>query len=271
MPDTSANRKQNSASPPTETFDDLIAIVRRLRVDCPWDREQTHASIAPMLIEEAYDVKEAIADENDTEFRKELGDILLHVVMQSVMAEERSAFKLEDVIQTISKKLVYRHPHVFEDSEAIDSETVTRNWEQLKMSEGRTSIFDGMPKALPALQRSARVQEKAAKVGFDWPDITGVWEKVVEEVGEFRHEVESGTDREGLEEEFGDLLFSLVNVARFLDIQPEEALQGTTNKFIRRFQFVEERLRERGKKFEEVDLQEMDQLWEEAKRREMES
>ena len=254
------------SSPPTETFDDLIAIVRQLRTDCPWDREQTHASIAPLLIEEAYEVKESIQEENDEEFRKELGDILLHVVMHSVMAEEREAFGLQDVIRLISRKLVRRHPHVFGDAVAEDTETVKKNWEQLKMTEGRTSIFDGMPKALPALQRASRVQEKASKVGFDWPDSSGVWEKVTEEVEEFRHEVESGTSHDRLVEEFGDFLFALVNITRFLDIHPEEALQKTTDKFIHRFRHVEKRLREEGKTFEETDLQEMDRYWEEAKR-----
>ena len=252
-------------TPATETFDDLIAIVRRLRTDCPWDREQTHASIAPLLIEEAYEVKESIAEENDAEFQKELGDILLHVVMHSVMAEEREAFTLEDVIRMIARKLVHRHPHVYGDVQAEDTETVRRNWEQLKMTEGRTSIFEGMPKALPALQRAARVQEKASKVGFDWPDSSGVWEKVTEEVEEFRHEVTSGGSRERRDEEFGDLLFSLVNIARFLDIHPEEALQRTTNNFIRRFRHVEQRLQEEGTTFEETDLETMDRFWNEAR------
>ena len=255
-------------TPPTDTFEDLIAIVRRLRVDCPWDREQTHESIAPLIIEEAYEVKEAITDSMDNELRKELGDILLHVVMHSIIAEERKAFTLEDVIQTLSKKLIHRHPHVFGDLDVNDTETVKRNWEQLKMSEGRISIFDGMPKALPALQRAGRVQEKASKVGFDWPDRTGVWEKVREEVEEFSQEVESGASHKRITEEFGDLLFSLVNIARFLEIHSEEALQGTINKFIHRFQHVENRLREEEKNFEDVSLEEMDVFWNEAKQRE---
>lgn len=252
--------------PPTETFEDFVAIVRQLRTDCPWDREQTHASIAPLIIEEAYEVKESILEENDQEFRKELGDILLHVVMHSVMAEEREAFSFEDVVQTIARKLVHRHPHVFGDEVAADPETVSKNWEQFKMQEGRTSIFDGMPKALPALQRAERVQEKASKVGFDWPDSTGVWEKVHEEVGEFSEAAQSGESQEAIEEEFGDLLFSLVNVARFMKILPEEALQRTTSKFIRRFRHVEQRVREEGKEMKETDLETMDAFWDEAKK-----
>lgn len=251
--------------PPTETFDDFVAIVRRLRTDCPWDREQTHQSIAPLLIEEAYEVKESILEENDPEFRKELGDILLHVVMHSVMAEERKAFAFNDVVQTIAKKLVHRHPHVFGEEVANDPTTVSRNWEQLKMKEGRTSLFDGMPKALPALQRAERVQEKASKVGFDWPDKTGAWKKVQEEVEEFYQVTESDAPQERIEEEFGDLLFSLVNIARFLEILPEESLQRTTNKFIRRFQHIESRLKEEGTEFRDANLETMDAFWNEAK------
>lgn len=257
--------------PPTDTFDDFIAIVRRLRTDCPWDREQTHESIAPMLIEEAYEVKESIQEGNDAELSKELGDILLHVVMHSVMAQERNAFTLDDVIRAIGVKLVHRHPHVFGDAVADDPEAVSRNWEQLKMREGRTSIFDGMPKALPALQRAARVQEKASKVGFDWPERAEVWQKVREEVEEFALEAESGADQKKIEEEFGDLLFALVNIARFMNLPPEEALQRTTDKFIRRFRHIESRLREQGKEFSDVDLETMDGFWNEAKREEKDS
>lgn len=261
-------------APPTETFDDFMAIVRRLRLECPWDREQTHASIAPLLIEEAYEVKESIQDENDPELMKELGDILLHVAMHSVMAEERKAFTFDDVVRNVSRKLVHRHPHVYGEVEAEDTETVRRNWEQLKMKEGRESIFDGMPKALPALQRAGRVQEKASKVGFDWERREDVWKKVHEEVGEFHEATEdaikSGTTDAGamakVEEEFGDLLFALVNVARFVDVHPEEALHRTVDKFIRRFRHIEKRLKDVGKSFEEVDLEIMDGFWEEAKR-----
>jgi MazG family protein len=251
--------------PPTETFEDFLAIVRRLRKDCPWDREQTHASIAPLLIEEAYEVKESIDDGNDDELKKELGDILLHSVMHSIIAEEREAFDFNDVVRHIARKLVHRHPHVFGDAVANDAEQVKQNWEQLKMKEGRLSIFDNMPKALPALQRAERVQEKASKVGFDWKQPEDVWKKVREEVEELHEEVESGMSRERIEEEFGDVLFSLVNYARFIEITPEEALHRTTNKFIRRFQHVETRLREQGRTFQESDLDEMDRYWTEAK------
>lgn len=252
-------------TPPTETFDDFLAIVRRLRIDCPWDREQTHSSIAPLLIEEAYEVKQSIEEADDDELKKELGDILLHSVMHSIIAEERDAFTFDDVVRFISRKLVHRHPHVFGDAVAADAEAVTQNWEQLKMKEGRVSLFDNMPRALPALQRADRVQEKASKVGFDWRQAEDVWNKVREEIDELHEQVEAGTAKAKIEEELGDVLFALVNYARFIDVAPEEALQRTTNKFIRRFQHVETRLREQGRTFQESDLEEMDRYWDEAK------
>ncbi len=250
--------------PPTETFEDFIAIVRILRRECPWDRAQTHASIAPHLIEEAYEVKESIEDGNDEELKKELGDILLHAVMHSVMAQERDAFTFEDVVRTVSRKLVDRHPHVFGDKNVQNADEVSVNWEQQKMKEGRRSLFEGMPKGMPALQRADRVQDKASKVGFDWEEPRDVWNKVEEELGEFKEAVSSG-EREKIVDELGDLLFSLVNYARFLSVAPEEALHGTTNKFIRRFQHIEARLIEQGKTFSDVDLEEMDRYWNEAK------
>jgi MazG family protein len=257
-------------NPPTETFDDFLAIVRRLRLDCPWDREQTHASIAPLLVEEAYEVKESIEENNDDELKKELGDILLHAVMHSVIAEERGAFDFGDVVRLISRKLVHRHPHVFGEGTAANAQEVTENWEQLKMKEGRRSLFENMPKALPALQRADRVQEKASKVGFDWEQPEDVWQKVEEEMAEMHEAVAAGEPAARVEEEFGDLLFALVNYARFIGVAPEESLHRTTNKFIRRFQHIEARLLEQGKSFKDVDLQEMDSYWNEAKRAERE-
>ncbi|MEO5930884.1 MAG: nucleoside triphosphate pyrophosphohydrolase [Candidatus Kapaibacterium sp.] len=254
-------------NPPTDTFEDFFAIVRRLRIDCPWDREQTHASIAPLLVEEAYEVKEAIEDNNDTELKKELGDILLHAVMHSVIAEERGAFDFNDVVKFISTKLIHRHPHVFGDTTVKNAGEVSENWEQLKMKEGRRSLFENMPKALPALQRADRVQEKASKVGFDWEKPEDVWKKVEEEMEEM-HEAVRGGEREKVEEEFGDLLFALVNYARFIGVSPEESLHRTTNKFIRRFQHIESRLMEQGQTFKDVDLEGMDAYWNEAKRQE---
>ena len=253
-------------NPPTNNLDDLIEIVRTVRVECPWDREQTHETIAPQLIEEAYETREAIAAGDDPELRGELGDLLLHVVMHAIMAEERSAFTLDDVVRGIAEKMVRRHPHIYGDGEAADSEAVKLNWERMKMTEGRVSILDGMPIALPALQRAARVQEKVAGVGFDWPERADVWNKVREEIEEFAQEAESGASPELIEEEFGDLLFTLVNIARWLKIKPEEALQKATGKFIRRFRAVEERVKEQGLKMEDVGLEGLDLMWDEVKR-----
>lgn len=255
-------------NPPTETFEDFFAIVRRLRLDCPWDREQTHASIAPLLVEEAYEVKESIEDGNDEELKKELGDILLHAVMHSVIAEERGAFSFDDVVKFVSVKLVHRHPHVFGDTSVQNAGEVSQNWEQLKMKEGRTSLFQNMPKALPALQRAERVQDKASKVGFDWEKPEDVWKKVEEEMEELHQEVAAGNSPERVEEEFGDLLFALVNYGRFIGVAPEESLHRTINKFIRRFQHIESRLAGQGLTFKDVNLETMDRYWNEAKREE---
>lgn len=251
--------------PPTETFEDFFAIVRRLRRECPWDREQTHASIAPLLVEEAYEVKESIEDGNDDELKKELGDILLHAVMHSVIAEERGAFDFGDVVRKISLKLVHRHPHVFGDTTVKSADEVSENWEQLKMKEGRASLFENMPRALPALQRADRVQEKASKVGFDWEQPEDVWQKVREEIDELRAALDEAAPSTKVEEEFGDVLFALVNYARFIGVAPEEALQRTTNKFIRRFQHIEARLAGQGRSFKDANLSEIDAYWNEAK------
>lgn len=252
-------------NPPTETFEDFLAIVRRLRLDCPWDREQTHVSIAPLLVEEAYEVKESIEDGDDEELKKELGDILLHAVMHSVIAEERGAFSFDDVVRFISAKLVHRHPHVFGDATAGDAAAVSENWEQLKMKEGRTSLFQNMPKALPALQRAERVQDKASKVGFDWERPEDVWDKVEEEIRELHEAIGAGDAPEKVDEEFGDLLFALVNYARFIGVAPEETLHRATNKFIRRFQHIESRLAGEGLTFKDVNLETMEGYWSEAK------
>lgn len=243
-------------------FIDLVAI---LRVDCPWDREQTHQSISHLLIEEAYETVEAIQEGNDDELRKELGDILLHVVMHSVMAEQRGAFTLRDVVHGEFSKLVNRHPHIFGEERTDDPLQVLENWERLKMKEGRTSVLDGVPKALPAALRAQRVQEKAANVGFDWDDSNDVWAKVEEELGELRQELVSG-DADRARDELGDVLFSIVNAARHHGIVAEDALHGTINRFIGRFQFVEAKATAAGRNLADMTLAEMDVLWDEAKR-----
>lgn len=242
----------------------FVSIVRILRTDCPWDREQTHESISHLLIEEAYETLDAIKAKDDREFSKELGDLLLHVVMHSVLAEERGAFTLRDVVEKISAKLVHRHPHVFGDAAAEDPGQVLQNWEAQKMKEGRKSILEGVPKQLPALLRAQRMQEKASNVGFDWDNRGDVWAKVEEEFGELKAELHSG-NRERAEKEFGDFLFALVNASRFEKFVAEEALQYTNNKFTRRFQYIEAKAKENGLNLKDMTLAEMDVWWDEAK------
>ncbi len=248
----------------TDHFPELVRIVRKLRKDCPWDRQQTHESIRHHLIEETYEIIESIDNTDWNALCEELGDVLLHVILHSVIAEEKSEFRLEDVIEGINAKLIRRHPHVFGDTNVNGAEEVKQNWEKLKMIEGRESHLDGVPKELPALLRAQRLQERAAKVGFDWEHRSDVWKKVEEEVKEFHAALEAD-DREKAEEEFGDLLFSLVNYARFVKINPELSLRKTTDKFIKRFKHIEQKLKEQGKDIQTASLAEMDVLWNEAK------
>ena len=247
-------------------YADFVAVVKQLRRDCPWDREQTHASVKHLLIEEAYETVEAIDEEDWDELKRELGDLFLHVVFHSVIAEQSGHFTLKDVIEAETEKLIRRHPHVFGDVEVDGVGEVLTNWEQIKMREGkRRSALEGVPRALPALLRAYRVQEKAAGVGFDFPERAGAWDKVEEEVGEFRHLVEGGASADEKEAELGDLLFALVNYARFIDVNPENALRRTNEKFARRFQHIEARLRAQGRTMADADLAEMDRYWDEAK------
>jgi MazG family protein len=254
---------------PTKSIESLIseyvAVVRKLRKECPWDREQTHQSIRHSLIEEAYEVVEAI-DQNDLPgLKMELGDLLLHVVLHSIIAEEESAFTIQDVVSESSAKMIRRHPHVFGDTKVRTSEDVKNNWEQIKLTEGRISLMDGVPKKMPSLLRAHRLHEKASKVGFDWKRKEDVWEKVTEEIGEL-HDAEKKRSHEHLEEEFGDLLFALVNYARFLKVNPESALNKSTQKFSKRFQRIEDEIRKQGKKLEHSTLEEMDEIWNEGKK-----
>lgn len=247
-----------------DNFKAFIELVKILRRECPWDRKQSNESIAHLLIEEAYETTDAIYDKDDQEFSKELGDVLLHIVMHSVMAEQRNAFTLTDVIQKIFHKMVHRHPHVFGEEVAKNEEQVMQNWEKLKMKEGKNSVLDGVPNALPSLLRAERIQHKASKVGFDWTDKNEVWKKVEEELLEFKEELNSG-DRQKAREELGDLLFSIVNAARHEGIVAEESLQITNTKFTKRFKYIEEKAKEKGKDLHAMTIEEMDELWEEAK------
>ena len=247
-------------------FDRLLTIMDELRNLCPWDKKQTIESIRHLSIEETYELSDAIIEGNMEEIRKELGDIMLHMVFYSKMADEKGAFDMADVINGICDKLVHRHPHIYGDTVAEDERTVLDNWEKLKLKEkGNKTVLGGVPKSLPALIKSIRVQEKARGVGFDWDNKAQVWEKVEEELQEFKEE-ESQGNKEKATEEFGDLLFSLINYARFNDINPEEALEKTNKKFIKRFQYLESQSKADGKELHSMSLEEMDEYWEKAKK-----
>jgi MazG family protein len=252
-----------------EAYADFFAVVRQLRRDCPWDREQTHESVKHLLIEEAYEALDAIDRGDRAEMKQELGDLLLHVAFHSVIAEKEGTFTMKEVIETETEKLVRRHPHVFGETEVSGVAQVLQNWEQIKRDEGgRRSTLAGVPAHLPGLLRAYRIQEKAAGVGFDFPDAGGAWEKVEEELKEFREMVDGGASEADREAEFGDLLFAMVNYARFAGINPENALRRSNEKFARRFRHVEDRLEQQGRDFADADLAEMDRYWDEAKARE---
>ncbi len=247
-----------------EKFTDFVTITKRLRKECPWDKEQTHASIRHSLIEEAYEVVETIDHGQWDELRKELGDLLLHVVFHANIAEERKEFTLDQVIDGIKEKMIFRHPHIFGSTTVKDAAEVKQNWEKLKLKEGRESLMDGVPKHLPALLRAHRLQEKASKVGFDWKHRDDAWKKVEEETKEL-HEAIGQNSAEHIESELGDLLFAIVNYSRFIQTNPENALRRTIEKFTSRFRFIEKRLKETGKDIHSSSLEEMDALWEESK------
>jgi len=246
-------------------FEELVTIVRKLRKECPWDKEQTNDSIKAATIEEAYEVVDTI-DKNDfNEFKKELGDLLLHIVFHSIMAEEKNKFNINDVIGSIKEKLIKRHPHIFSNVKVNNSDDVKRNWEVIKLKEGRESVLEGIPVNLPSLQKAHRLQEKASKVGFDWEEKEDIWKKVEEELYEM-HEAEKEKSKEELEEEIGDVFFALINYVRFIGFNPEVALRKTNKKFINRFNYIEKRLKENGKKIGESNLEEMDFYWNESKK-----
>ncbi|MEO8209118.1 MAG: nucleoside triphosphate pyrophosphohydrolase [bacterium] len=246
-------------------FEEFVNIVKRLRKDCPWDRIQTHLSLRRCLLEETYEVLEAIDENNITELKKELGDILLQVVFHSNIAEEKNEFTLEDIIKFETNKLIERHPHVFGDLVLKGSEEVKKNWEKLKKKEGRTSVLDGIPKELPALLKAYRVQEKASKVGFDWKNEEPVFAKIIEEINELRSNINSGKEHNEIEDELGDVLFSIVNYSRFLNINPEDALRRTIKKFKDRFQEIEKFASENNIELDDMTLEEMDVIWNRSK------
>jgi XTP/dITP diphosphohydrolase len=245
-------------------FNEFVEIVKRLRKECPWDKEQTNDSIKAATIEETYELVEAIDNNDIEEIKSELGDLFFHVIFHAVIAEEENKFNLDEVIDSIREKLIRRHPHVFGEVNVNNSEDVKRNWEAIKLTEGRNSVLDGVPEKLPTLHRAYRLQEKAAKVGFDWDNKEDVWKKVIEEIEEM-HKSEKEETIQELESEIGDVFFAMTNYARFLGINPENALRKTNKKFINRFRYVEKKVNETGRKINESNLTEMDEFWNESK------
>lgn len=248
-----------------KAFGRLLDIMDELRLKCPWDREQTFESIRNNTIEETYELADAILDKDMTNIKKELGDLLLHIVFYAKMGSETGSFDIKDVADAISQKLIFRHPHVFGDTDVKNNpETVKKNWEELKIREGNHSVLGGVPDSLPALIKANRIQEKARAVGFDWDKREQVWDKVEEELGELKAEIEKN-DTDKTVSEFGDLFFSLVNAARLYGVDPETALELTNRKFIQRFNYLESKTIKQGRKLREMTLDEMNIIWEEAK------
>ena len=256
----------NSIEDKLKSFEKLLNIMDELREKCPWDREQTFESIRNNTIEETYELADAILKKDMTEIKKEIGDILLHVVFYSKMGSETGDFDVKDVIDSLCEKLIFRHPHVFGNVDVNnDPQKVTENWEELKQKEGNKSVLSGVPRSLPALIKANRIQEKVRAVGFDWEKREQVWDKVQEEFDELQDEIKTA-DQEKMEKEFGDLLFSMVNAARLYGIDPETALERTNLKFIKRFNYLEDNTIKKGQPLRDLSLKEMDKIWEEAKK-----
>lgn len=247
-------------------FKELLDIMDRLRTSCPWDMKQTNESLRKLTIEETYELADAILDNDDNAICKELGDLMLHIVFYARIGSEKKSFDIARVIEGINRKLVYRHPHVFGDTEVKNATEVEDNWEKLKLNESDKykPVLSGVPKSLPAMVKANRVQEKVRGVGFDWEDRTQVWDKLAEELEELKEEIGKG-NRKKIESEFGDVFFSLINAARLYEIDPESALERTNKKFISRFNYLEEKTIQQGRSLREMSLEEMDQIWEEAK------
>ena len=248
-----------------EAFIRLITIMDELREQCPWDKKQTMDSLRYLTIEELYELSDAILDRDMSEIKKELGDILLHIVFYSRIASETNEFDISDVINSVCDKLIHRHPHIYGDVKVEDEIEVKKNWEKLKMKEGKKSVLEGVPKSLPAIVKSFRIQEKVRGIGFDWDNKTQVWDKVLEELEELKVEVEKG-DKNRIESEFGDVLFALTNYSRFIDVNPEDALERTNKRFIKRFQIMENEIKEKGLNLSDMNLSQMNVYWEKAKK-----
>jgi XTP/dITP diphosphohydrolase len=256
-----------TSDPRLQAFKRLLDIMDDLREKCPWDREQTMESLRHLTIEETYELGDAILDNNLPEIKKELGDLALHIVFYAKIGQEQGAFDITDVLNGICDKLIVRHPHIYGNVKAGTPEKVKQNWEQIKLKEGRKSVLEGVPRGLPALVKAQRMQDKAAGVGFDWHNPEQVWEKVQEELQELRHEVTAG-NADKTEAELGDVFFALVNYARFIGVNPEDALERTNKKFISRFSFMEEKIREDGKEMKNLTLEELDVYWNRSKENE---
>ena len=255
----------NSRESQLKAINRLLDIMDDLREKCPWDKKQTLESLRHLTIEETYELADAILDDNLQEIKKELGDVLLHIVFYSKIGSEKNAFDIADVANSICDKLIDRHPHIYGDVKVDNEEDVKRNWEQLKLKEGKTSVLEGVPKSLPAVVKANRIQDKVAGVGFDWEQPEQVWEKVQEELSELNTEIKKG-NKDNIEKEFGDVLFSMINYARFIGVNPENALEKTNKKFINRFQYLEKVAKKEGKQLSEMSLAEMDVYWEASKK-----
>ncbi|MCK5822506.1 MAG: nucleoside triphosphate pyrophosphohydrolase [Bacteroidales bacterium] len=251
-----------------KAFERLINIMDELREKCPWDKKQTFESLRSNTIEETYELADAIIDKNISEIKKELGDLLLHVVFYAKIASETNDFDISDVINSLCEKLIYRHPHIYGDVKVADAQNVAENWERLKLKEkGRhKSVLEGVPKSLPALVKANRIQEKVKGVGFDWEEKSQVWNKVIEEFKELKFEIQNKSEKQKIESEFGDVFFSLINAARLYDIDPENALERTNKKFTKRFNYLEDKTIKKGIDLKEMTLDQMNAIWEEAKK-----
>ena len=248
----------------TKSFARLLTIMDELREQCPWDQKQTLDSLRYLTIEEMYELSDAILEKDMDEIKKELGDVLLHIVFYSRIASETNDFDISDVINDICEKLIHRHPHIYGDVKVADEKEVKKNWERLKLKEGRKSVLEGVPKSLPAIVKAFRIQEKVRGIGFDWDNKTQVWEKVLEEIEELKVEIEKG-DNDRIESEFGDVLFALINYSRFINVNPEDALERTNKRFIKRFQIMEKLIEKENLKLYDMNLEQMDVYWNDAK------
>lgn len=244
-------------------FERLLNIMDDLRAKCPWDKKQTIESLRHLTIEETYELADAIIEKDMQEIKKELGDLMLHIVFYAKIASESNAFDITGVLNSICDKLIERHPHIYGDVDVKDEEEVKANWEKIKLKTGNKSVLGGVPKSLPSMVKAIRIQDKARGVGFDWENKEQVWEKLQEELSELKHEVDHSTDR--IEEELGDVIFSIINYARFLNLNPEDALEKTNKKFIKRFHYMEQKIQSKGLQISDLKLEELDKYWDEAK------